>query len=147
MAKLYSTIYKSVLRAVNDLINEIQSTTGKFPDMEYWSWEDRFDEEIIPRVPLIGVNGFSFDENLGQWLIRFGLTISTVDDANLLDEADLIDVIFDVFGEKKKIALLDPVDGTQTNELVSVHCEVLPMAKTALRNYRSIGIELLRTGT
>lgn len=147
MAKLYSTAYKSVVRSVTDLIKDIQSTTGRFADLQYWSWEDRFDETDMPRVPLIGVNGFTFDENRGQWLVRFGLTVSTVDDANLLDEADLLDVVLDTYGYQKKVAVLDPDTGELINELWSVHCEVLAMSKTALRNYRSVGIELLRTGT
>jgi hypothetical protein len=145
MAKLYSTVYKSVVRAVNDLVKDIQTQVE--PEARYWSWEDRMDEDKMPRVMLVGVNGFSFDENLGLWLIRFGLTISTVDDANLLQEADIIDMIHDRFGEHQKIALRDPDTGDTTNELVSVHWEVLPMGQTQVRNYRSIGVELRRTGT
>jgi hypothetical protein len=146
MSKLYSTVYKSVVRAVNDLVKDIQST---MPDQRarYWTWESRDDEDKLPRDMLVGVNGFAFDENLGQWLIRFGISISTVDDANLLTEAEIIDMTHDLFGEKKKIALLDPDDASVTNELVSVHWEVLPMVQTQLRNYRSIGVELRRTGT
>lgn len=146
MKKLYSTVYKSTVRAVNDLVKEIQST---MPDqtVRYWAWENRDDEDKLPREMLVGINGFGFDENLGLWIIRTGLTLSTIDDANLLVEADVIDLIFEKFGEKQKIALLNPDDGTQTSELVSVHCEVLPMIQTESRNYRSIGIELRRTGT
>lgn len=146
MAKLYSTVYKSVVRAVNDLVKDIQST---MPDQNarYWSWEDRMDEDQMPRVMLVGVNGFSFDENLGLWLIRFGLTISTVDDANLLQEADVIDMTHERFGEKQTIFLRDPETGDVESELVSVHWEVLPMGQTQVRNYRTIGVELRRTGT
>jgi hypothetical protein len=103
------------------------------------------DEDQMPRVPLMGVNGFSLDENLGMWLIRFGITLSTIDDANLLDEADMIDAIHDAFGEKKKIDLLDPVTGEKTSELVVTAFEVLPMGQTQMRNYRSIGLEAKRT--
>lgn len=146
MRKLYSTIYKSVVRATNDLVKELQATTGD-QGLRYWSWEDRVDEEKMPRVTLVGVNGFSFDENSGLWLIRFGLTISTVDDANLLDEADMIDVMHERFGEKKTFPLRDPETGEQFNELVCVHFEVLPMGQTQIRNYRSIGVEIRRTGS
>lgn len=145
MEKPYSTIYKSVVRAVNDLIKEIKSTTGQ--DFRYWDWESRLDEDKMPRECLIGVNGFSFDENLGLWLVRFGITISTVDDANLLLEAEIIDVIHERFGEKQKIALRDPENAEVINELASVAFEVLPMGQTQMRNYRSVGIEVLRTGT
>lgn len=146
MEKLYSTLYKSVVRAVGDLIKDIQST---MPDqaIEYWSWENRADEDQLPRVPLLGVNGFNLHENLGLWIVRFGITLSTVDDANLLLEADLIDMIHDRFGEHKKISLRDPIDASVISELVSVNFEVLPMGQTQVRNYRSVGIEVRRTGT
>jgi hypothetical protein len=144
MQKLYSTIYKSVVRAANDLVKEIAATAGN-ETLEYWTWENRMDEDQMPRVPLMGVNGFSLDENLGMWLIRFGITLSTIDDANLLDEADMIDAIHDAFGEKKKIDLLDPVTGEKTSELVVTAFEVLPMGQTQMRNYRSIGLEAKRT--
>lgn len=146
MRKLYSTLYKSVVRATTDLIKDIQATTGD-QGLRYWSWESRMDEDKMPREPLLGVNGFSFDENQGLWLIRFGLTISTVDDANLLEEADILDMIHERFGEGKKILLRNPEDGSVMNELVCVAFEVLPMGQTQVRNYRSVGIEVLRTGT
>ena len=59
MSKLYSTLYKSVVRAVNDLVKDLQATA---PDLQYHSWESRDDEDQLPRVPLIGVNGFNFHE-------------------------------------------------------------------------------------
>lgn len=146
MQKLYSTVYKSVLRAVNDLVKDIQTTMPDLP-CRYWAWEDRMDEDQMPRELLVGINGFHLHENNGLWIVSFGLTISTVDDANLLVEADIIDMVWDRFGEKKKISLLDPVDASVTNELVSVDWEVMPMGQTQVRNYRPIGIELRRTGT
>lgn len=101
----------------------------------------------MPRQPLLGVNGFSFDENNGMWLIRSGLTLSTVDDANLFIEADMLDMIHERFGERKKIFLRNPDSGDVINELMTAHFEIMPMGQTTARNYRSVGIELLRTGT
>lgn len=146
MSKIYSTLYKSSVRAVNDLIKDIRATT---PDqtIRYWAWEDRGDEDQLPRVTLMGINGFTFDENLGLWLVRFGITLSTIDDANLLEEADVIDMIHERFGQGQKFLMRDPTSGTPINELVVTSFEVLPMGQTQLRNYRSIGIEVKRTGT
>lgn len=146
MQKLYSTVYKSVVRGVQDLIKEIRATTADH-DLQYWSWENRSDEDKLPRETLMGVNGFGFDENRGLWMIRFGLTLSTVDDANLLGEADIIDIAHEFFGEGKKVLLRNPETGVVMNELVSVAFEVMPMGQTQLRNYRTIGVELRRTGT
>jgi hypothetical protein len=145
MQKLFSTLYKSVVRATGDLVKDVQTAVDD--TAEYWDWENRADEDKLPRVTLIGVNGFHFKENNGLWIISFGITLSTVDDDNLLREADIIDMIHDRFGEKKKIALLDPVDASQTSELWSSDFEVMPMGQTQVRNYRPIGIELRRTGT
>lgn len=145
-SKLYSTVYKSVVRATNDMVKEISATTGD-QSARYWSWEARVDEEQLPRATLIGVNGFTLDENFGLWIIRFGITLSTVDDANLLHEADIIDIIHDWYGVRKKIDLRDPETGDPINELVSFDFQVLAMTQTQMRNYRSIGLELRRTGT
>lgn len=145
-SKVYSTLYKSVVRSIGDLIKDIVDAGGE-KGLRYWSWENRIDEDQMPRVPLVGLNGFSWDENGGQWIVRFGITISTVDDANLLEEADMIDTIHQRFGEGKKISLRNPDSGEIENELKCVHFEVLPMGQTQVRNYRSVGIEILRTGT
>ena len=146
MSKTYSTLYKSAVRAVNDLIKDIRTTTGD-QSVRYWSWENRTDEDKMPREPLIGINGFAWDENSGLWLVRFGITISTVDDANLLDEADMIDMIHERFGQGKTFLMRDPTSGTPINELVVTAFEVMPMGQTQLRNYRSVHLEVKRTGT
>lgn len=146
MSKLYSTVYKSIVRAVHDLVNDIETTMPNQP-VRYWAWESRLDEDQMPREMLVGLNGLALHENLGQWIIQCSITLSTVDDANLLVEADVIDMIHDRFGEKKKISVLDPDDASVINELVCVDWQVLPMGQTQMRNYRSIGLELRRTGT
>lgn len=146
MSKIYSTLYKSTVRAVHDLIKEIRATTGD-ESIRYWSWENRTDEDKMPREPLIGINGFTWDENQGLWLVRFGLTISSVDDANLIFEAEMIDIIHERLGQGQTFAMRDPTSGTIINELVVTSFEVMPMGQTQLRNYRSIGIEVKRTGT
>lgn len=146
MAQLYSTIYKSVVRAVRDLVEDIKTTTDD-PSMRYWSWEARLDEDKLPEVTLIGVNGFDFAENRGLWRIHFGITLSSYEDANLLREADIIDMIHTRFGFESKIALLDPTTGDQFNELSVLDFEVMPMGQTQIRNYRTMAVEVCRTAT
>lgn len=146
MSKIYSTLFKSTQRAINDLIKDIRATTGD-QGVRYWSWESRSDEDKLPREPLIGLNGFTWDENSGLWLVRFGITISTVDDANLGFEADVIDLVHTHFGQKQKFLMRDPTSGTVINELVVTEFEVMPMTQTQLRNYRTIAIEVKRTGS
>lgn len=143
--KLYSTLYKSVLRAAGDLVKDIQNSVD--PEALYWDWENRNDEDKMPRQTLVGVNGFHFHENRGLWLINFGLTLSTIDDDNLMREAEIIDMVHSRFGEHQKISMLDPGDGTVISELVSTDFETMPMPPTQLRNYRTIGVELKRTSS
>jgi hypothetical protein len=66
---------------------------------------------------------------------------------NLLDEIEMMDHIHEFFGMGKKIKLLDMSTGTEMNEMVVTDFEMLPMAQSELRNYRTIGIEIKRTGT
>lgn len=146
MSRLMSTIYKSLVRSVNDLIKEIQTTTGS-SDIGYWSWEARGDEDKLPARTLIGLDGYNFDENKGLWIIRMGITLSSYSDANLLDEADMLDVVHDLFGYEKKVKLRNPDTGAEFSELYVTAFQIMPMGQSELRNYRSVGVELLRTDT
>lgn len=104
------------------------------PSVRYWSWEDRMDEDKMPREPLVGINGFTFDENSGMWLVRFGITISTVDDANLMVEAEVIDLAHERFGVKTKFFMRHPDTGEILNELVVTSFKVMPMRQIQMRN-------------
>lgn len=115
--------------------------------MDYHNWESRADENKLPKMTLIGTDGFSFRENQGRWLIRFALAVSSYRDANLANEIELIGAIQDRWGEGQKVTLLDVTDGSVDSEMVVSEFEVMPMAQSELRNYRTIGIELLRTGS
>lgn len=143
---LVTPIYKSVIRRITDLIEELNND-GSYGEISYHNWESRGEEQSLPAHTLIGLDGFSFKENLGLWLIRFALAISSYRDANLLNEIELLDFIQHALGEGQKVPLLEMTAGEQVNELVVTDFELLPMAQSELRNYRTIGLELKRTGT
>lgn len=127
---------------------ETINTEGLYPeDIDYHNWEERTPETKLPQKTLIGTDGFAFDENEGRWIIRFALAVSSYRDTNLLTEIELIGMIDERFGEGKKLDLLKLADGSIASELVVSSFRVLPMAQSEQRNYRTIGIELLRTGT
>jgi len=139
-------IYKSIVRATSDLIQDANAS-GLYGQIGYHNWEERGAEIDLPSSTLIGVEGFSFDENRGLWVIRYVLGLSSYHDTNLLNEIDLIGQIHERFGEDKKVDLLQLSDGAVASELVVSKFHVFPMSQSELRNYRTFGVELLRTGT
>lgn len=147
MSSPIPAIYKSIVRSLTDTIEDL-NTKGLYPHpIEYHNWEERTPETQLPQTTLIGTDGFSFDENQDFWMIRYALAISSYRDTNLLTEIELIGLIQDRYGEGKKIDLLSLSDGAVASELVVSAFKVQPMAQSEQRNYRTIGIELLRTGS
>lgn len=138
-------VYKSIIRKVTDLIETINGE-GHFRTLMWHNFEDRNDEAELPRETLVGLDGFSFDENKGLWIIRVALAISSYNDINLLEEIELIDRIHRDFGEGNKVALLDMGSGDEANELVITTFSMLPMGQSEVRNYRTIGLQIMRTG-
>lgn len=139
-------VYKSIIRRVVDLIDELNDT-GRFSLITYHNWEERGQEKTLPQNTLIGTDGFAFDENEGMWLIRFSLAVSSYRDMNLLNEIELLDEIQRRFGEGETVDLLEMENGEVQNQLLVTAFELMPMGQSEIRNYRTIGMELKRTGT
>lgn len=139
-------VYKSIVREITDMIEELNAS-GLHPTLEYHNWENRANENELPKVTLIGLDGFTFDENEGRWLIRYAMGISSYLDENMLNEIELIGAIHERLGEGKKITLRNMIDGEAENELVVSAFKMMPMAQSEIRNYRTIALELLRTGS
>lgn len=145
MSRLISSVYKSLLRSISDLIKEVNDSTAV--DAEYRAWEGRDDEDKLPQKTLIGLTGYNFDENNGLWIVRFGIAVSSYNDANLMDEMDILDVIHDRFGWKKKVDLRDPDTGDIISQMHVNIFHIMPMSQSELRNYRVVSVELMRTDT
>jgi len=143
---IVTPVYKSVIRFLTDFIAELNAD-GSFGVIQYHDWESRGEEENLPLNTLLGLDGFSFDENLGRWIIRFSLALSSYRDTNLLNEIDLLDRIHQKMGEKQKVPLLEMTAGDEVGELMVSAFQILPMGQSQWRNYRAIGIELLRTSS
>lgn len=140
-------VYKSIIRSISDAIEEINAGTLYDERIAYHNFEERTPEKDLPQITLIGTDGFSFDENEGRWMIRFAMAVSSYQDINLHSEIELLGLLHDRFGEGQKVALLEMDRGDQVSELLVSAFKVMPMAQSEQRNYRTIGIELLRTGT
>lgn len=142
---IITPIYKSIVRWTTDLIAELNAT-GQFPQLQYHDWENRSDENRLPVTTLLGLDGFAFDENLGLWVIRCGLALSSHRDENLHNESELVGEIHRRTGIGSKVPLREMIAGEQVNELKVVDWQLMPMAQSLLRNYRTIGMEIHRTG-
>jgi hypothetical protein len=144
MSTIISGVYKSILRHTQDLIEEIRATTDN-SELRYWAWESRVEENKMPRVDLLGMDGYSFEENKGLWVIRYALGYSSYMDPNLILESETLDIIHEWTGEQKKTPLRDTDTGEEYSELMTVAWQLMPMTSSQYRNYRMIAIELLRT--
>lgn len=141
-----SSIYKSIIRNTVDLISEI-NTTMPVEAVTYHDWESRFDENKLPNNTLLGIDGFTWEENRGLWTTRYGLALSSYRDANLLNEIEILDIIHSRTGEKKKVNILNPTTGALVTEMAVTAWHLAPMAQSEMRNYRTVSIELMRTST
>lgn len=141
------SLYKSLVRHVQDTIAVVK-TAGISPDISYYAWDSRGEVSEAEHKDLIGLAGWSFHENGGLWEVRSGLTLSTYNDINLFREVKILNVIHDMWGENCKIAMLDKDTGKEFTQMVVSDFDMLPGGGGAeQRNYRPIGIELLRTSS
>lgn len=138
-----SNIYKSLVRHMVDTVQSIEQK-GISTGIRYHDWDSRGDESELPPVDLIGLAGWTFREDRGLWVINAGITISTINDDNLFREIALIDEIHDIWGEQCVIPLRDDA-GYEASQLMVDEFELLPSGQSEKRNYRPIGLTLMRT--
>lgn len=138
-----SLLQKSLVRHLVDTLETIKSR-GICSDIGFHAWESRGDEDELPNIDLIGPSGWTFREDRGLWVINFGITVSTVNDENLMREAEIGDVIYEMWGEHEVVPLRNDI-GDQISELVVSEFEMLVAGQSEKRNYRPFGLALLRT--
>ena len=143
---IISAIYKSLQRSVVEIIGEIKTQTNN-QNVSYWSWENRADENELPKQTIVGVSGFEFDENHGLWVVRWSIGVSPWEDFNLDKQMQMLDVIFNNLKVGSKVNLLHPETGELVSEMVIVDFHVAPATTTEIRNYRVISFEMRRTDT
>jgi hypothetical protein len=138
------SLYKSLVRKVQEVITEI-NTAGISTNLQYYSWDSRGEEQELPDTDLLGLAGWAFRENGGLWEVRAGLTLSTMNDQHLFREIEMIDIIHANWGEGSQIPMVDKDTGQEFTVMVVVDFDMMPAGNSEKRNYRPIGIELLRT--
>lgn len=140
-----SSINKSIMRNLALLIDDWNAENLTVNPVEWHSWDSRADEDKLPAKTLVGLEGLTWEENQGLWIVRHGIGVSSFRDANLLNELELLDFIHDRTGEGKKLQLVDPVTAEVLTELVTSAWQLSPMAQSQLRNYRTVSLELRLT--
>lgn len=138
-----SNIYKSLVRQIND---DLVRARVASPAIKYHSWDTRGEDAELESVDLAGLAGWTFKEDRGLWVVHCGITISTINDDHLLREIDLVDVFHDTWGEQNVIPLRDDV-GVEMSQLVVDDFELLVAGTSEKRNYRPLGMTLLRTSS
>lgn len=140
-----SNIYKSLVRHCVDTVQSIRDN-GVSVNVEYYAWDSRGDDAEMVAADLLGLAGWTFKENGGLWEVYVGLTVSTINDENLLREAAIIDAIHELWGEESVVPMRDD-DGDAYSMLVVKEFEMLPAGQSEKRNYRPIGLSLKRTSS
>jgi len=137
------SLYKSLVKKAQQTIVEIKNA-GHSTDLQYYSWDSRGEKQELPTTDLLGLAGWAFRENGGLWEVRAGLTLSTINDQHLFREIKMVDVIHNHWGEGKLIPMFNKNNQEFTVMMVS-DFDMMPAGNSEKRNYRPIGVELLRT--
>jgi hypothetical protein len=117
-----SNIYKSIVRHLVDTIDVVK-LSGVSSQLEYYAWDSRGDEAELEAKDLIGLAGWTFKENGGLWQVYAGI---------------------DAFCEECKIPMRNDA-GAEYTQLVVKEFAMLASGQSEKRNFRPIGLELLRT--
>lgn len=139
---IISSIRKSLIAYIHDYADKVALQLGV--PVEYHQWEQRGEEDKLPKKTLIGLDNFQFDENEGLWVVRFAVSISSYQDFNLSREDIILDLAHEWFGWQRKVPMLDLTTGQEKAEMYIAAFEIAPMIQTQLRNYRVVSVEMLR---
>lgn len=147
MAYSLSSIYKSLIAEIQDIIQDARSQ-GISSDLAYHAWDSRGDITELPDTDLIGLVDWTYSENGGLSTVTSGIMLSTRNDANLFKEVEILDVIRNHCihkpGNFKTWRILDD-NGEEYTVFQVTDFEVLPSGRSEVRNTRHIGIELMKT--
>jgi hypothetical protein len=144
MAFDLESLYKSLIRSVMDVVDDCHQL-GIAPGLQYYAWDSRAEVSTPPSVDLIGLAGWTFRENHGLWIVHAGITISTFNDENLFREIKIIDALHNRWGDQLDIPMLDKDTGEEYTHLKVVEFEIMPLTNAEKRNFRPIGMQLVRT--
>jgi hypothetical protein len=141
------SLYVSMVKKIEDIRYEIINA-GQSTNMSYYAWDSRGSETELPNADLIGLIGWTFEENEGLPAIQMGILVSLVMDKNQFREVKILDTIRNNFvgigGDYKCIPLLTPSTGVEYSQLQVSNFEIMPAGRSEVRSTRNVGVEFLR---
>lgn len=141
------SLYVSAIAEINSVIEEIMSK-GISKDIAYYSWDARGQETELPNTDLIGLMGWTYNENEGLPVIQLGILTSLVLDQNQFREVRVMDILRNRFcgpdGDYKTLRLVTPDLGKEYGLLQVTDFEVMPAGRSEVRSTRNVAIELIR---
>lgn len=132
-------VYRSMLRFCTDFV-----AVSTVP-LAYWSWDATDDLAELPSSNLFGLSGWSYRDDHAQLTVSCGLTLSSYNDLNLMNETSVMDALHQKTGLGDKWPIYDLTTGQPINEMAVSSFEIMPGGKATLRNFRSAAVELLLT--
>jgi hypothetical protein len=142
------SLYVSAIQVINEIRQEIIDA-GISDDIQYYSWDSRGQETELPNKDLIGLMGWTYDENDGLPTIEWGILTSLVLDQNQFREVKVLDIIRRKFvvggGDYKTVPLVDANTGEEYSCLQVAAFEVMPAGRSEIRSTRNIAIGLMKT--
>lgn len=140
------SLYKSLLRRIEEIRAQIISS-GISTNMKYYAWDSRGEDTELGNTDLIGLVGWSYEENEGLPVIQAGVLVSMIVDQNQFREVRVMDVIRNSFvgssGDFKTIGLFDNT-ATEYGQLQVSNFEIMPAGRSEIRSTRNVAIEFLR---
>lgn len=142
------SVYKSAIKQVQTIRNQLIAA-GISTDMKYYAWDARGQETELPKTDLIGIAGWSYEENEGLPVIQIGIVISMLLDQNQFREVQAMDFIRNTFvgssGDYKTMALVTPNDNQEYSVLQVTAFEIMPAGRSEIRSTRNIAVEFIRS--
>lgn len=142
------SLYVSAIYAIEQIMDEMK-VKGLSKDIAYYSWDSRGQETELPNTDLIGLMGWTYDENDGLPTAELGILISLVLDENQFREVAALDIIRNKFvdgpADYATIPLIDADTGVEYSRMQVAAFEIMPAGRSEQRSTRNVAIQLMKT--
>lgn len=136
--------WASVVRACNDLIEEINADPTYGADLQFIDWENVVNEDELEEVDYLGPTSLGvFEETPNMFQVSFSIGASTFGEKrNLFRQRKLMSRVFERFRVLMPVSLLDPATGVPRGQLTILDGVTLsPMARSSLRPLQFVHVQ------